>query len=206
MAAISLTQEDNNTQCTTVAAGCSGRSVTAETPIPRDAIFNGSSGSAEASVILNKAEITVVAFHFASGAIGRTSWESGNFVAPLNITTAAAAGSTLDEIHVCRYSSACGNLASVGSATGLGISIAATGVKAGSTNISGAAQSSTNTTDKVVILYVFTNGLTHADTTFGVTPDQTITTPIDEPTVTTGPLDFERGIMRGSNRGVMRGI
>ena len=83
-----------------------------------------------------------------------TSGDSGTWTIRLNITTANM-NLTVTKIYVCRVNSSCTNQETIGSATGLSISLGTTGVK--TQTVSGSAVTLA-AGDKVVIVFVLSNG------------------------------------------------
>ena len=173
--AISLVQTNDAATCNAKVAYCSAYTANQKSPQCLLATSGGTAGSVENSFAYG-AGTGQICFVFDSGALGLTSWQSGTYYAPIYISTANS-NYTLQAIELCRVDASCANLATVGSVTGLGISCGATGAKAGSSAISGAAQSSTNSTDRLVVLYVFDIG-GMGQQSLGITPNQIITTPL----------------------------
>lgn len=169
---IILTQTDTIAPCGTILACTSPTDGLATTPQARKAESGGSAGSGELSVTINKSDIQAGVM-FESPAVGRTTWQSGTWTVRLNVTTAVSE-LNLIEVHVCRVNSSCGSLATVGSNTGLGISMSTTGVK--TIEITGSEQSASDT-DRIYIVFIF-QAVNHTNPTFGFTPNQNIDTPI----------------------------
>ena len=103
-----------------------------------------------------------------------TSGDSGTWTVRLNITTANMNLSII-AIDICRVNSSCVNQESIGSATGLSISLGTTGVK--SQNVTGSAVTLA-AGDKVVIVFHVANGAMSGQS-FAWTPDQNIDSPFN---------------------------
>ena len=152
--------------CTSPADGLAWQARTSQAEV------GGTPGVNEFTVTINRADIQAGVM-FESPAVGKTIWEAGTYTVRLNVTTAVA-NLLLTEVHVCRVNSSCVSQATVGSTTGLTISMGSLGVK--SVEVTGAEQSAADT-DKIYIVLIFANSA-HADAIFGFTPDQNIDTPI----------------------------
>ena len=172
--ALVLTQTDTAADCGAV-AGCSGATV-AGSAVGREATSGGTAGSTEQTITITK-NSTEAGFMFqsADNEPNKTSWEAGDWVVRLNVTTSQM-NITWEDTYVCRFDNACGSLATVGSLTGQAISCGSTGVK--SMTVSGASQTA-NATDEIYIVLVFKNANTHGNKSIGITPDQNIDTPLD---------------------------
>jgi hypothetical protein len=107
---------------------------------------------------------------------GVATWAAGNYTVAVNVTTTNK-NITLTEIQLCRRSSACGAVETLGRLTGINRVLGTTGSV--DHVISGVAESTGTSTDKLVIYYVGTNASTMATSTAQV--QSTITTPITEP-------------------------
>lgn len=81
---------------------------------------------------------------------------------------------TITEIHICRVDSSCVNQATLGSATGLSISLGSTGVK--SQNVTQGSSASPSVGDLVLIVFVGSNGAM-SDQNINISPDQNIDSP-----------------------------
>lgn len=169
---IILVQTDAVAPCGTILACTSPADGLATTPQARKAEKDGSPGSSELIVTINKNDIQAGVM-FESPAVGRTTWQSGTWTVRLNITTSTT-NLNLIEVHICRLSSGCSSLATVGSTTGLAISMGTTGVK--TIEVTGAEQSA-GATDRIYIVFIF-HAVNHTNPTPGFTPDQNIDTPI----------------------------
>ncbi len=175
--ALILTQTDTAADCGAV-AGCSGATV-AGSAVGREATSGGTAGSTEQTVTVTK-NSTEAGFMFqsADNEPNKTSWEAGDWVVRLNVTTSQM-DITWEDTYICRFDNACGSLATVGSLVSQAISCGSTGVK--SMTISGASQTA-NATDEIYIVLVFKNASTHGNKSIGITPDQNIDTPLDAAT------------------------
>lgn len=167
--AVSYHQTGNAAGCGSIAA-CSGATVCGS-PVPRTAAFGGSSGGALSTGGADWDAGVTRAFWFVEIIPdANTNWAAGTWTVRLNVTTAVAA--TLTAIYICRISSVCANLATIGSATGLSISLNATGVK--TQTVSGAAQTP-GAGDHVYIVFVGSSAAMNA--VVGITSDQDIDSP-----------------------------
>lgn len=172
--AVILVQTDTVAPCGTILACTSPADGLATVPQARQAEEDGSAGSGELSVTINKADIQAGVM-FESPAVGQTTWQAGTYTVRLNVTTAVA-NLDLIEVHVCRVNSGCVSQETVGSSVGLAISMGTTGVK--NVDVIGSEQSA-SATDRIYIVFIF-QAVNHVNCTFGFTPDQNIDTPIEE--------------------------
>lgn len=173
MADLILTQTDNAAGCGAV-VGCSGATI-ASTPQAREATKDGSPGVTELEILIAlDATQAGIMFQSANNEPGKTTWEAGDWIVRLNVTTGSDR-ITWVATYVCRFDNVCGSLAVVGSLTGQSISCELTGVK--QMTVSGAEQSA-NLSDEVYIVLIFANSFTHGERGIGFTPDQNIDTPI----------------------------
>lgn len=101
-----------------------------------------------------------------------TTWNAGTWTWRLNVTTANM-NVTLISVFICRVNSSGTNQATIGSSTGLSVSMGSTGVKSGT--ISGSAQSP-GVGDVVVVMFCFSNGAM-SNQNWNVAPDQNIDSP-----------------------------
>jgi hypothetical protein len=112
------------------------------------------------------------------------SWDAGTWTVRLNVT-ASNMNLTWDLVYICRVDSSCVNQATIGSTTGLAISLSTIGVK--TATVSGAAQTPT-AGDLVQVILGFDNGSMNAQT-FDVLSDQLIDSPFnDAPQLPGDPL------------------
>lgn len=172
--ALILVQTDTVAPCGTILACTSPADGLATVPQARQAEEDGSVGSGELSVTINKADIQAGVM-FESPGIGQTTWQSGTYTVRLNVTTAVA-NLNLIEVHICRVNSSCVSQEIVGSSVGLGISMGTIGVK--NVDVIGSEQSA-NVTDRIYIVFIF-HAVNHTNPIFGFTPDQNIDTSIEE--------------------------
>lgn len=172
-----LQQKDTTANCSTVAAFCSGRSVTGGTAVSRDAEDGATAGSSEATITLSGGETTVVGMQLVSDALGVTLWEGGNYTVRVNVTTSDM-NITLEEVHLCRVNSSCTNQEDLGGSTGLAIDCGTTGVK--TITVEGALTSTASATDHLAVVLVFTNSFSMSSKSIGITPNQIIDTPIEQ--------------------------
>ena len=124
-----------------------------------------------------------------------TSWDAGDYTVRMNVTTANM-NLTISSIYLCRVDSACTNQATIGSATGLSISLASTGVV--SQVVTGSAQTP-SVGDFILIVLGLTNGAMSSQQVV-FTQDQNIDTPLSvvvdrrQP-----PVNRSFAVMRASN-------
>ena len=154
-------QVDDTVTVCAVNVYCSGRSLTGKTPVIVEAEVGGAGTSTTSSPTIAAGETNVVAVNIELVVPAGATWGSGTWTIKINITTANSSV-TWTEVYVCRVSSGCVSQASIGSATGLGISLGTTGVK--SANVAGAAQTPA-AGDKVIVVLVFT-GAGHGSDSF----------------------------------------
>lgn len=170
--------DDQSTECTgTELNGCSG--ATGGSTANRQATVGGTAGTVAVpdSITGN-----------ATGEVGpvmdltvpaSTTGDSGTWTTRLNVTTANM-NLTIVSIFVCRANSTCTNQETIGSATGLSISLGTTGVK--SQNVTGSAVTLA-AGDRVTVIYVLANGSMNA-AAFEWTPNQDIDSPFTVVTFT----------------------
>lgn len=116
---------------------------------------------------------------FQSDATEQTDWPSGNWTVSLNVSTAQN-NTAWTGVWVCRIDDACGTVASVGSET-TSTDISAGGVF--SKTVTAGAATTGAATDRVYVVCEFTNSHSMTARTIGVTPSETVTSPIPEPAV-----------------------
>lgn len=114
--------------------------------------------------------------------IGQTTWQSGNYLVPINITLALK-DNFVEEVHVDELQDDGTTYVNVANITAQQVSTAATGVLPDATGF--VVNRATNFTpknadSKLSITVVFQSDLGHGSVVVGVTPDQTIATPIDD--------------------------
>lgn len=134
------------------------------------AVEGGTAGTAASRIQTNDGPTTESLLMYQLEGISDTAWAAGSWIVRTNVTTANV-NLTLEEVHICRASSNCASLATVGSATGLGIVMNA-GVH--SVNVTGTAQVA-GTTDDAYIVLIF-NAATGKQL-IEVTPNQIIEMP-----------------------------
>jgi len=147
-----------------VAAYCSGLTVDSG-PIARKAVTGGTADTAE-TVTIAASATNLIEYGYEIDPTATTVWAGGTWTINLNVTTAAATGTTWSEVYICRLNSSNVNQATIGSNTSVGVSVTSTGNK--STTVTGSAQTP-NPGDKVYIVLAFTNSKTSTHT-LGVTP------------------------------------
>lgn len=101
-----------------------------------------------------------------------TTWSAGTWTWRFNVTVANM-NITLTDVYICRVNSFGGNQATIGSSTGLSVSMGTTGVKSG--NITGSSQTPL-AGDNVIIIFQFLNGAM-SNQFFSVINDQIIDAP-----------------------------
>jgi hypothetical protein len=101
------------------------------------------------------------------------AWASGTYGVTVDITVANM-NLTLNEIHLCRVNSSCAAVATIGSLTGIARNLGTTG--AVTHNVTGSSDTH-NSTDKLMVLLVITNGAMSAQS---ATVQTTIATPIED--------------------------
>lgn len=174
MATIDLQQTDTDI---TVQVGCSGRSLTASSTAGNRMTDGGTAGTTEDNLSLDNFESLVVAYNDISDNIGETIWAAGNYTWRLDVTSGNAAIS-LEEIYVCRLNQAEVNQETLGSATAIGQALGTAQVY--SNSISCSAATSPLETDRLALIYVFSNSSEHGGAdAIGITPSQIINTPIE---------------------------
>lgn len=141
-----------STTATASNAACSGRSL-GTGRIGYTAIqTTGTGGSG--TLTMTGSETNVVHFNLRCTVDADVSWNGGDWTIRFEIT-AANMNITITEIHICRLNSSNVNQATMGSATGLSISLGSTGVK--SQVVTTSAQTP-SVGDKVEIMIVMSNG------------------------------------------------
>lgn len=140
------------------------------------AIAGGTGGpGAAANIDASAADVLVLWFEITPAA--GISWNAGNFTAPLDL--GANSNITLESIRIARVSSACVFQATMGAATGLAISCATAGVKAGSVTIATSAQTPA-AGDRVIVMYGFSNAAASLQS-IQIDATQLITAPFSVP-------------------------
>ena len=178
MAAVSYVQTDT---AGTFNVGCSGAGAGATTAA-RTAVIGGSAGASEVSLDPGNQTTTAV-FDFICGAPGSSAtWAAGSWSIPLVLPTMDG-GTIITAVHVCDWLPGTG-YTSIASNTSPGHTRGATHsptpltvtVTQGSSHTPQSASLS-----QPVIIIVANNNDDHGGSGFGLTPSQTITTPIDSP-------------------------
>jgi hypothetical protein len=151
----------------------------------RVASDGGTAGSSEVSLgwLSSQTDLGPVGFKITPAA--GTTWAAGNWTVRFNVTTANM-NITITDIFICRVNSSDVNQATIGSATGLSISLGTTGVK--SQVISGSAQSP-SVGDVVMVMILGDNGSMSSQVA-GFTPNQNIDSPFTGATTWQGTEVF----------------
>lgn len=171
---LTFTQKDVATSCGPQPS-CSGGAVGTNT-IDREMEDGATGGSTEVTADIGGSTSNLTLF-FQSTALNELVWESGTWTVRLNVTTGNM-DLSLEGIWICREDSSCSTVATIGSDTSM-----STQLDAGtySWNISGVATDDTDggsETDTVYIAMEVANSHMNART-LGITPDQTIDSPIE---------------------------
>jgi hypothetical protein len=114
----------------------------------------------------------VASLVFGCTGAGSLSWDAGDWVVRFNVTSSNM-NLTVTAIYVCRANSSWTNVETLGSATGLSISLATTGVKSQTVTCSGTTPVST---DNVLIVLLHNNGAMSVQQ-YTITLDQDIDSP-----------------------------
>lgn len=180
--ALTFQQTDAVSPCAPMSACAPAKTIT--TPLVDVAMApGGTPGTTAESFDIGPGASDYKAF-FQSDDVGKVDWEAGTWTVNLNVSSAQN-NMAWDGVWICRVDNACGTVASVGSETA-SIDISAGGVF--SKTVTGAATTGT-TTDAVYVVCQFTNSHSMTARTIGVTPSETVASPIAEPeavTVETG--------------------
>ena len=179
-----MAQTYNQTATAGPSAGqyCTGNATANGAAWSKQASVGGSSG-AEATITVDGSLTTGRAVYYKCIIPSGTNWDAGDWTINVNVTTAAA-NTTIEQCHVCRVNSSDVNQQTLGSATGLGIAVSATGVKTITVNQGSAATPSVG--DNVIIVLALTNA-NSCTRTLGITPDQTITNAYTDAATTITP-------------------
>ena len=181
--ALTFTQTDDVASCPVMAA-CAPAGGTISSQASDFAMRVGGTAGTVAESFDIPAGSSRYGVFFQSGATDQTDWPSGNWTVNLNVSTAQN-NTAWTGVWVCRIDDACGTVASVGSET-TSTDISAGGVF--SKTVTGAATTGA-ATDRVYVVCEFTNSHNMTARTVGVTPSETVASPIPEPesvTVSTG--------------------
>ena len=160
-------QQTDTTQVCALSNYCSSVGGTIEAG--RQASVGGTAGSTEQTFSCAASQADDNEFSFECIVPAGSTWGSGDWTINVNFSTGNM-DATWASCFICRVNSSCVNQATIGSATGLGIS---TSAGAQSTVISGAAQTP-SAGDKVIITLGFSNSNTMVARTVGITPSLTI--------------------------------
>jgi hypothetical protein len=179
-------QADDTAPVCAVGVYCSGGSLgSSGTGVP--AIIECESGAAgtttTTTVTCEKSTSSFVYLNFECPVPSGSTWASGTWTVSLNIT-AANSSITLKAIYICRVSSACASEATIGSITGLSVSLGSTGII--SENISGSSQTP-NSGDKVIVVFEFASSSTMTAEAFAFdhsTGNTEVVSPFTAPTST----------------------
>lgn len=156
--------------------GCSTRSA-GSTTAGRQAISGGTAGATEVTIDpgLDTEASQRAVMIFESGAPNVAEWADGTWTVPVNITTCDA-GTILREVWICDNNG--GTFSTVGSNTSPGHTRGATGVVTVNIVNPGLHTPQSQANSTVFIVLVFSNNDPHGQSSAGVTPNQTINTPI----------------------------
>ena len=169
--ALSFTETDSTTGiCGTGAPWCVGSGTDAL--VPRRCANGESAGSSEFTVGLTGDLAGQNAIQFACIVGESVSWDSGNWIVRINVTSENMF-CTWSATYICRVNSSCTSQATIGSLTGQSTSLASTGVKTHTVSGSGQTPSAG---DKVLAILLFDNS-SMSGQNVGITPDQDIDSP-----------------------------
>lgn len=169
--AINYTETDTAAVCT-INTYCATGSF-GGTALLKQASDGGTAGTTEIlpSVVASATDHVKLLFEIVPTS---TSWDAGTWTVRFNVTTQNM-NVSWSSVYICRVNSSCTNQATIGSSTGLGISLGSPGVK--STTVTGSSQSP-SAGDKVLVLCLFDNSAM-TNQTVGITPDQNIDSPFN---------------------------
>lgn len=177
MALITFQQTDEVSPCAPMAACAPAPSSPIEAPLVDASMrADGTAGATEETMDIPAGSSVYKAF-FQSGQVGQVDWPGGDWTVNINISTAQN-DITLSGVWVCRIQDDCTPDVAVGSNT-TSFDASAAGVI--SVPVTGTLTSGL-TTDRVYIVCEFTNGHTMNARTVGITPSETVASPIPEPT------------------------
>lgn len=183
---ITLNQTDQNTSCGTITACATGSlsSSPRDFHCDEDATF----GTTEETFTLNAGETALTLMYQSQGLAG--TWQAGDWHVDINVTTAED-DITLTNGWLCRVDpSGCSTIETVTSET-FNRSLATGGVE---TFTFSAPESTGEASDTMYVVFEMENSHSHTDRTVGMTPDQTIQTPVadqDHSVITNGPTAVE---------------
>ena len=168
--AISYTQTDDSVSCV-ANSYCSGISVDTLAG-ESEAVDGGTAGSGTFDITNINDAADRVGGGFSIVPDSGVSWDAGTWTVRFNVTTENMF-LTVTEIYICRVNSSCTNQETIGSATGLSISLSSAGVK--SQTVSGSAVTP-SAGDRVTICLVVNNSNMNRQTAT-ITKDQDIDSP-----------------------------
>lgn len=171
---LKLNQTDDAPGCSTMAA-CSGGTLGA-TPVGALVASNADLGSVEKVFTSFPSGASSIFAVFESAPVGRETWQAGSYTVRINVTSPAPVGSLWVETHVCRVNDACGVVSTVGSATGKAIALS--GAAGPRQMVVTGSQSTGDAADRIYIVLTASHP---SSTSLGITPDQVIDTPIEDP-------------------------
>lgn len=155
--AITLVQTNNQTaNCNTATEtiACSGATANGLGPPPFTTAAVGATPGVGSTAINLPAEASNQILDGIDCTINSgVSWDAGTWTIRINCTTSNM-NMSISQIHICRIDSNCVNQASLGSATGLSISLGTTGVKTQTVSGSGATPGAN---DRILIVIVGSN-------------------------------------------------
>jgi len=137
-----------------------------------EAILGGTAGTAH-SITIGATASDSEAINFDLVPAASVAWVSGTWTVRLNVTTANT-NITWDSVWICRVSSGCVSQATIGSSSALGISFSTTGIKMAT--VSGSTQSPA-ASDKVILVFGFSNASATMTQAFSITANQLIDSP-----------------------------
>lgn len=175
MATFDYVQTDTSA---TFNVGCSGQTAGATTDA-RQAQDTGSAGVTEVSVDPGSNVTRAIFVYDCTPAPNVAEWASGNYVIPVNITTCDG-GTQLTRVDVCDFDGT-STYVSVASNTSPGHTRGNTGVVNVTVNRATNYTPQSQANSRVFIVLTFNNNDQHGASGAGITPNQTITTPIVAP-------------------------
>ncbi len=157
--------------------GCSGASSAGATTASREATEGGTAGSSEITLDPggNGLVRACLAFQTDVSEPGTATWAAGNYVVRLNCTTSNN-GTIWRETHICERTSG-GTFNTVASLTGQTDDLATSPTVFTHTVNRATVFNADSSSSTLYIVCVF-EGDDHGGTSFGITPDQNIDTPI----------------------------
>lgn len=176
---ITFQQTDAASACAPMSACAPAKTIV--TPIVDVAMAPGGTPGTTAETFDIAASASEYKTFFQSDDVGQTDWPAGNWTVNLNISSAQN-NMAWTGVWICRVDTTCGTIASVGSETA-SVDVSAGGIF--SKTVTGAATTGA-TTDAVYVVCQFANSHTMTARTIGVTPSETVASPIEIVTVETG--------------------